>query len=50
MRKLRFRDMGRPSRREGIVLGSGFPTTVISGAPFFVEQDSEPTVPTGVAA
>jgi len=49
MKKLWFRDMWRPSLREGIVLGSGFPTTVISGALFFVEQDTEPTVPPGVA-
>ncbi len=50
MKKLWFRDMWRPSLREGIVLGSGFPTTIISGALFVVEQDSEPTVPPGVAA
>jgi hypothetical protein len=50
MKKLRFRDKWRPFLREGIVPGSGFPTTVISGALFFVEQDSGPTVPPGVAA
>jgi len=50
MKKLWFRDMWRPSLREGIVFGSGFPTAVISGTLFCVEQDSEPTLPPGVAA